>query len=76
MTLRPFAIYIFGAGFSKPAGLPLATDAPRKLGWMSGFWLHHAFQVATPCLSNATCSSFAIESISNSGAAPNDSTSP
>jgi SIR2-like domain len=24
--LRPFAIYILGAGFSKPAGLPLATE--------------------------------------------------
>ena len=27
---------------------------------MSGFSSRHAFQAATPCLSNATCSSFAI----------------
>jgi SIR2-like domain len=25
-VMRPFAIYILGAGFSKPAGLPLATE--------------------------------------------------
>jgi len=31
MTLRPFAIYILGAGFSKPAGLPLATELWREV---------------------------------------------
>jgi hypothetical protein len=29
-VMRPFAIYILGAGFSKPAGLPLATEYGAK----------------------------------------------
>jgi hypothetical protein len=43
--MRPFAIYILGAGFSKPAGLPLATElwgevyrrAAPLTGWMAQF---------------------------------------
>jgi hypothetical protein len=31
MTLRPFAIYILGAGFSQPAGLPLGTELWREV---------------------------------------------
>jgi hypothetical protein len=30
-VMRPFAIYILGAGFSQPAGLPLATDLWREV---------------------------------------------
>src|SRR5262245_519665 len=38
-----------------------ARYAPLRFGRMSGCSRRHAFQAATPCLSNATCSSFAME---------------
>jgi hypothetical protein len=39
---------------------PAAEVRPVEVGRMSGFSSRHAFQAATPCLSNATCSSFAM----------------
>jgi hypothetical protein len=42
-------------------------SALLRSGGMSGFSSRHAFQADAPCLSNATCSSFAMEAAALGG---------
>src|SRR5262245_7432357 len=64
-----FASVRFASLKFAPARFASLRSASYRSGRMSGFSSRHAFHAATPCLSNATCSSFAIEH-SRLGSAP------
>ena len=55
-----FAPLRFAPLRSAPLRFAPLRFAPLRSGRMLGFSSRHAFQASTPCLSNATCSSFAI----------------